>query len=134
MGQLIKRRNLLFLFALTAVLVSCHKEQFAEMTFDNQIHDFGKIFQGDKVTHDFKFTNTSTADLVITDARGSCGCTVPKYPKEPIKPGKSGVIKVSFNSAGKLGETSKTVTIMCNVKEGSKVLYIKSIIDVPAKD
>jgi len=100
--------------------------KYAEMTFENQKHDFGTITQGDKVTYDFKFTNTGGSDLVITNAKGSCGCTVPEYPKDPIAPGEEGVIKVSFDSKGKIGDTSKSVTLLCNVKEGAKILYIKS--------
>ncbi|WP_284651237.1 DUF1573 domain-containing protein [Flavobacterium terrisoli] len=108
--------------------------KYPEMAFENEEHDFGTIKQGDKVVHDFKFENTGEADLTITAARGSCGCTVPEYPKTPIKAGASGNIKVSFDSKGKHGETSKTVTIMCNTKEGNKILTIKANIEVPEKD
>ena len=108
--------------------------KYPVMTFENEEHDFGTIKQGDKVVTVFKFKNTGEADLTITAARGSCGCTVPEYPKTPIKPGESGDIKVSFNSKGKHGETSKTVTIMCNIKEGNKILKIKANIEVPEKD
>jgi len=100
--------------------------KYAEMTFNSQEHDFGTITQGDKVVYDFQFKNTGGSDLVIANAKGSCGCTVPEYPKEPVAPGASGIIKVSFNSAGKIGEEMKSVTVFCNVKEGNKVLIIKS--------
>jgi hypothetical protein len=100
--------------------------KITEMTFESQTHDFGTIKQGDKVVHEFKFTNTGKQDLIIAYAKGSCGCTVPEYPKQAIKPGGKGSIKVSFNSAGKIGETSKTVTLTCNVTDGAKILYIKS--------
>jgi len=108
--------------------------KYPEMTFEEETHDFGKIKQGDKVVFDFKFKNTGGSDLIITDAKGSCGCTVPEYPKEAIKPGESGAIKVSFNSTGKSGEQTKSVTLFCNIKEGKKVLHIKSNIEVPEKD
>jgi len=108
--------------------------KYPVITFEEEEHDFGTIQQGDKVVHDFKFKNTGEADLTITSARGSCGCTVPEYPKTPIKVGETANIKVSFNSAGKQGETSKTVTLLCNTKEGNKILKIKANIEVPAKD
>jgi hypothetical protein len=107
--------------------------KFPTITFENEEHDFGTIQQGDKVVYDFKFKNTGEADLTITSARGSCGCTVPEYPKIPIKVGKTGNIKVSFDSTGKHGETSKTVTLLCNTKEGNKILTIKANIEVPKK-
>ncbi|QBZ99088.1 DUF1573 domain-containing protein [Flavobacterium sangjuense] len=103
------------------------------MSFDQEEHDFGTIQQGDNAVYDFSFKNTGEADLIITSARGSCGCTVPDYPKTPIKVGESGKIHVWFTSAGKHGETSKTVTIICNTKEENKILTIKANIEVPKK-
>jgi len=74
----------------------------------------------------FTFTNTGDADLIISNASGSCGCTVPEYPKEPIKPGKTGKLKVSFDSTGKPGMQQKSVTITCNTQQGTDVLTIKA--------
>jgi hypothetical protein len=126
------KTNVLFFVASLVVLTSCgHK--VPEMSFESKEHDFGTITQGDKVTHDFKFTNSGEGDLVISKAKGSCGCTVPEYPKEAIKPGESGTIKVSFNSAGKRGETEKTVTLFCNTKDSIEILKIKATIEVPEK-
>lgn len=122
---------------LLVMITSCKKEigtSETEMTFETEKYDFGTIMQGDKVVYDFKFKNTGGSDLIITGAKGSCGCTVPEYPKEAIKPGVSGVIKVSFNSAGKSGKQAKSVTLFCNIKEGKKVLHINSNIEVPEKD
>ncbi len=99
-----------------------------EMTFEKVEHNFGKIKQGDKVDYNFKFKNTGTADLIISSAKGSCGCTVPEYPKEAVKPGESGEIKVSFNSDGKSGEQSKTVSIFANTVKGTEILTIKASI------
>jgi len=128
----------LFAFMVLLVMITfCKKEigtSETEMTFETEKHDFGTITQGDKVDYDFKFKNTGGSDLIITGAKGSCGCTVPEYPKEAIKPGVSGVIKVSFNSAGKSGKQAKSVTLFCNIKEGKKVLHINSNIEVPEKD
>ena len=108
--------------------------KYPTMTFQKEEHDFGTIKQGDKVSTDFQFKNTGEADLIITSARGSCGCTVPEYPKTAIKPGETGTIKVSFDSKGKQGKTNKTVTILCNTKEGNKILNIHANIEVPNKN
>ena len=82
------------------------------ITFDKTEHDFGTINEGDKVTTEFNFTNTGKEDLIIVDARGSCGCTVPQYPKNtPIAPGASGKILVSFDSSNKPGLQQKSVTL-----------------------
>lgn len=96
------------------------------MTFEEKEFDFGTINEGDKVEHVFTFKNTGEADLVITDAKGSCGCTVPDYNKEPIKPGESSEMKVSFDSDGKPGQQQKTVTIMANTATGTELLTIKA--------
>lgn len=84
------------------------------LTFDEMTHDFGEIVQGEKVEYAFKFTNTGNKDLLITEASSSCGCTVPEWPKEPVRPGKSGYMKVVFNSEGKEGFTEKEITIRAN--------------------
>lgn len=98
------------------------------MTFEKTEHDFGTITQGEIVTHIFKFTNTGKSDLIITDAKGSCGCTVPEYPKTPIKPGESGEMKVTFSSAGRNGMQSKSVDITTNTAAGHEKLMIKASI------
>jgi Protein of unknown function (DUF1573) len=97
-----------------------------EMVFNKKEHDFGTITQGDKVNYTYTFKNTGTNDLIIASATGSCGCTVPEYPKEPIKPGKSGKMKVSFDSTGKTGQQSKTVTVRANTPTGVETLTIKA--------
>lgn len=97
--------------------------------FDEMSHDWGKIKEGEKMTHVFKFKNTGNQDLIISDARGSCGCTVPEWPKEPIKPGKGGEIKVVFDSEGKGGPQSKTVTITANTDPANVVLMIKGMVE-----
>lgn len=86
------------------------------ITFDEMTHNFGNITEGERVEYSFKFTNTGDGDLLITDATSSCGCTVPDWPKEPIKPGKTSYMKVVFNSAGKEGYTEKEITIRANTK------------------
>jgi len=97
------------------------------MTFDKTSHDFGTIKEGEKVTTTFNFTNTGDADLIIVDARGSCGCTVPQYPKNtPIAPGETGSIVVSFDSSNKPGVQQKSVTLSANTATGREMLRIKS--------
>jgi hypothetical protein len=85
------------------------------MKFEKETHDFGKMAVGDKVSYDFKFTNAGKSPLIITDGYASCGCTKPEWPKTPIKPGESGVIHVTFNSAGKTpGLQDKLITLTAN--------------------
>jgi Protein of unknown function (DUF1573) len=90
--------------------------------------NFGTIKQGESFEYDFEFTNNGDADLLITDARGSCGCTVPEWPREPIAPGKTGKIHVKFNSAGKSNQQTKTVTLYTNASPDPVTLYIKGFV------
>ncbi|PSL48094.1 uncharacterized protein DUF1573 [Chitinophaga niastensis] len=88
------------------------------LSFEEKVHNFGEIAQGEKVEYSFKFTNTGTSPLLIEDAISSCGCTVPEWPKEPIKPGQSGFMKVIFDSHGKSGYTEKEISIKTNNGDG----------------
>lgn len=94
--------------------------------FENVNHHFGEIKQGDVVNHTFIFKNTGDADLFIISAKASCGCTVPAYSKEAVAPGKEGKIDVSFDSNGKSGMVSKTVTIIANTIPNTKVLTVSA--------
>ena len=94
--------------------------------FDKTEHDFGQLNEGDNATTEFILTNTGDADLVIVSAVGSCGCTVPEFNKEPIKPGNSTPIKVTFDSKGKPGQQEKTVTITSNTANGKETCKIKA--------
>ncbi len=98
------------------------------MSFETTEHDFGAINGTDKVEYTFKFKNTGSSDLLISNAVGSCGCTIPEYPKEPIPAGKSGAIKVIFNPSGKSGQQQKTVTISTNTASSQELLTIKAAI------
>ena len=97
-----------------------------ELSFEKLRHNFGKINQGESVSHQFVFTNTGQAELIINNAKGSCGCTVPKWPRKPIAPGESEEIKVTFNSAGKSGKQSKTITLVTNAIPNTTVLTISA--------
>jgi hypothetical protein len=98
------------------------------MTFAESEFDFGTIEGGTAVEHVFKFTNTGKAPLVIVDAKGSCGCTVPSYSKEPVPPGGEGELLVKFNGSGK-NQVSKTVTVTANTEKGKEIITIKAFVN-----
>jgi len=100
--------------------------QLPKFEFKEETHDFGKLAAGEKVSYTFKFKNVGKTDLVIADAKASCGCTVADYPKTPVKPGAESGIVVSFNSEGKKGIQNKTVTLVANTQPNTKVLTIKA--------
>ena len=99
------------------------------MSFDRAEHDFGTIIQGTPQETVFKFTNTGEGPLIITDAKSSCGCTVPEYPKNaPIAPGDSGEMVVKFNGSGQ-NQVTKTITVTANTAKGSELLRIKAFVN-----
>ncbi len=100
----------------------------AKMKFEKMEHDFGTINEGDVVETVFKFTNNGKSELIITSAKATCGCTVPEWPKEPIMPGKSGEIKVKFNSKRKPNLQQKVVTLVTNTDEGKEIIRIKAMV------
>jgi hypothetical protein len=95
-----------------------------KVKFEKEIYDFGVITQDEKVEYSFKFKNNGKTPLIITDATATCGCTVPEWPKEPVKPGEEGTIKVVFNSAGKIGMQDKQVTIFSNANPEADKLHL----------
>ena len=110
---------------------SIQKESnYAEITFDRVFHDFGMVSEGEIVKTIFKFTNTSENDLYIVDAMGSCGCTVPKYPKNvPIKPGGTGEIEVNFDTNGRPDLQQKMVKVSANTPTGGQLLRIQAFVE-----
>lgn len=100
--------------------------KLAKVELDKEVHDFGTISEGDRVETEFIVKNIGDSDLMIYEAKGSCGCTVPEPPKEPIKPGDSAPIKVSFDSKGKPGAQEKTVTLKTNTANGHEMFKIKA--------
>ncbi|MBT8187847.1 MAG: DUF1573 domain-containing protein [Croceitalea sp.] len=99
------------------------------MSFDKSEHDFGQIVQGTPQETIFTFTNTGEAPLIITDAKSSCGCTVPQYPKNvPIAPGETGEMVVKFNGSGQ-NQVTKTITVTANTEKGSELLRIKAFVN-----
>ena len=97
------------------------------MDFADTTHNFGNLTDGEKATYDFEFVNNGKTPLVITNASGSCGCTVPDYPRKPVQPGASGKISVQFDSGNKGGQhVEKSVTITTNTQRGIHMLYIRA--------
>ena len=104
--------------------------KYAEITFDRIFHDFGNVEEGQIAKTIFTFTNTSKNDLYIVDARGSCGCTVPKYPKNvAIKPGETGEIEVNFDTTGRPNLQQKMVKVSANTATGGEMLRIQAFVN-----
>ncbi len=145
------KKKLLFLLVITAMFVGCktsdeekvsneaisnplsaesgeqvNTEDLPAIRFEKELHDFGTINEGEKVTYSFRFTNTGKSDLIIQTASGSCGCTVPEVPEKPIKPGESGFIKVQFNSEGRIGVQEKQVTVVSNTIPNTTIVKIRA--------
>lgn len=95
---------------------------------DSGTFHFDTIMQGDKVEHTYHIVNTGNKNLLIARAFGSCGCTVPEFPKDPVKPGDTAAIHVTFNSAGKANDQIKTVTVVCNTVLRNEMLYLKGFV------
>ena len=108
-------------------------EDLPQITFENTHADMGRIAQGTKVDRSFTLTNSGGSALVITDVRGSCGCTVGKdWPKDPVKPGETATISVTFDSEGRSGRQDKTVTVVANTVPPSHVLTLSGEVIGPA--
>ena len=106
------------------------------ITFEKKTHDFGDIIQGDKVEKTFKFANTGTEPLIITNVEVTCGCTTPKgWPRDPIMPGGKAEVTVAFNSAGKMGKQNKVVTVVSNAvnADGSQISITTNILPKKAE-
>jgi hypothetical protein len=99
----------------------------AEISFETEVMDYGTIEHNADGNREFKFKNTGKEPLIITNCQGSCGCTVPTWPKEPIKPGASASIKVKY-ATDRVGAFEKTVTVSSNGKTASKILKIKGVV------
>ncbi|TAF44220.1 MAG: DUF1573 domain-containing protein [Sphingobacteriales bacterium] len=120
------------LYACTSkpVLQNTDNKPTTSIKFEKDIFDFGQITVGDKVKHSFKFKNTGKIPLIITNASASCGCTLPNWPKTPVKPNQSATIDVVFNSAGKKGLQDKIITILANTQpEITKLHLIGEILE-----
>ncbi len=101
--------------------------EFGETTFD-----FGTVQEGEVVSHTFSFTNSGNEALILSDAKGSCGCTVPTWPREPIAPGETGEIVVEFNSRGKVGPRNQKVTLTANTTPPQTFLTLSGTVNAAA--
>jgi len=97
----------------------------AKMTFSASTYDFGEVSEGTIVEHSFHFINTGKKPLLISNARSTCGCTVPQWPRDPVMPGESAVIEVKFNTSNKTAEQVKPVTITANTYPARNTVYLK---------
>ena len=95
------------------------------MSFDELKYDFGTVTSGEKVQYAYKFKNTGSEPLIISNAKGSCGCTVPEWPRDPIAPGETNEILVQFDSSNKSGKQSKRVTLTANTNPAQTFLTIE---------
>jgi len=122
----------IFTFTFNFTVLGQEKEEIIinhnapEMTFEKEIIDLGEFMQYDDPSSkcEFLFTNTGKEPLIISKAKGSCGCTVPEWPKEPIMSGESGVIKVNYDEK-RVGSFNKSITINSNAKNATQILKIK---------
>lgn len=127
-------KNTLILFAvfcleLAGKTSAQQLENGAKIEFEKDVHDYGTIKQGGDGVYEFVFTNTGNAPLILSNVKGSCQCTVPSWPKEPIAAGKSAVITVKYNTT-RVGAINKSVTINSNaVNEPTKVIRIKGNVE-----
>jgi len=129
-----KKAMLLLVMTVGSFTFASAQVAGAKLDFDKLEHDYGTIDQGANGAAEFKFTNTGTEPLIISNAKGSCGCTVPEWPKEPIAPGASSSIKVKYDTK-RVGPISKTVTITSNaVDNPSALLKIKGTVNAVATD
>ncbi|QNK61818.1 DUF1573 domain-containing protein [Pedobacter sp. PAMC26386] len=110
--------------AKTAVTSVVASPDAPVMSFEKGMYNFGKIVQGESIHYEFKFKNTGKSPLIVTNATATCGCTIPEKPEAPIKPGGEGVIKVVFNSAGKMGMQDKVITITSNGNPSTSEVHL----------
>lgn len=108
-------------------------ENLPVISFDKISYDFGEINQGDVIETSFVITNVGKSDLLISKASATCGCTIPDWPKEAIKPGASAPMNVKFNSRGKRNKISKTITLVTNTEAGKETVKITGFVKVEDK-
>ena len=101
------------------------------LSFEEDFHDFGKLYSGELVTYAFKFKNTGNSVLLISNVGTSCGCTVTAFPKQPIKPGEESTIDVKFDTTGKHGRQSKSITVFANTQPPTSTLRIEALLVEP---
>jgi hypothetical protein len=144
--------RLIAVFLISILIISCHGDDkkiptdvvknprtasgsvssnVPQITFTKAEHDFGRLIQGEQVVHVFKFSNTGSADLLISKVSASCGCTASKYTKEPVKPGQEGKVEVTFDSNGQRGIQNKTISVLTNGTPQTTILRVKAQVVTP---
>jgi hypothetical protein len=121
---MILMKNLLFSIFSSLLIGGAVYAQPA-IKFNNETFDFGEVFEGKLASHEFEVVNTGNQPLVINNVQASCGCTSPHWTREPIMPGKTGIIKATYNSGGRPGQFNKSLTITSNAGNGNKTIFIK---------
>lgn len=116
--------SMVLLFAVAVNSKAQSQDSTLVIKFEKTVHDYGTIEQGSNGSVEFKFTNQGKTPLILNSVPSSCGCTVPSYTKEPVAPGKDGVIKVVYNTAS-IGSFSKSVTVNSNAVNSPVLLQIK---------
>ena len=106
-------------------------ENLPVITFEKELHDFGKVIQGERLSYSFKFTNTGKSNLIIESTSASCGCTTTIPPKAPIRPGETGEIKVTFDSKNKEGKVSNIVAVMANTHPVYTIIKVEAEVVKP---
>lgn len=114
--------------------IAVAKNDSTTVTLIDSVYNFGTVREGEKVQYHFRFVNSGTKPLVITQASASCGCTVPERPEKPILPGDTGYIKVAFDSKGRLGMNEKTITVQGNVKPFFPMLLLTGNVEAAANN
>jgi len=117
-------KKLFLTIAVVFAFVAASSAQ-GSLKFNKEVHDFGKLSEGPLATYNFEVSNIGTAPVVISNAQASCGCTTPEFSKDAIMPGGKSVIKVGYNTSGRPGAFTKTITVMSNAENSSIVLTIK---------
>jgi hypothetical protein len=125
--------NLVFIFAGFSMAQNGNSDaKYAKIKFDKKVHNYGKIYKSGDGNCSFEFKNVGDAPLVLTSVRSSCGCTVPKWPRKPVMPGKTAKIKVTYDTR-RLGVINKQITVRSNAKNGTVVLKIRGQVINPPK-
>ena len=133
-NKLMNKSTFVILVFLISIAINAQtrigKNVFAEIEFENEVLTFQKVNEGEDVECDFIFKNVGIVDLIITEIKGSCGCTVPSnWSKEPIKPGESSLFHVKFNTRNIFGGVEKSITVFCNIKNKFKRVKIKGLVE-----
>lgn len=124
-------KKLLFTF-LAVVLFAAASSAQGVLKFNKETHDFGKLNEGPIAVYNFEVSNTGTSPVVISNALASCGCTTPEWSKDPILPGQKSTIKVGYNTSGRTGNFTKTITVTSNAENSTVILTIKGSVAAKA--